>query len=326
MIDRRSFLRAAPALALVSAACEPGRRQVAGGGPDEGGIGGTGIFGVIMEDELAARGLLVNGLNVATDATTRYEALAGLGGPQLGDTVAIHAVRVAGQLQAARIAVFYPLIGPLSLSGHAGPTVLGTPIAVSAGTVVRDHRGQPLPQQDLRDGVRVAVSGLWRNEAVEASSLTILPPGDQVGLRGLLQRRDGRAVVGATTIPAAESGQPRSADGFVAVAGHLAAGRFVVDSITPDSVPLLTPPVGLLAVEGFVLPNRDAPGFHLGGFGVPLAQGATAPVGQRALLLGRYRDAFAVEAAIALPASARERTAVLAAPATVAALRKWRSG
>ena len=71
-------------------------------------------------------------LRVATNATTRYETLAGAGGPQPGDTVAIHAVALAGRLQAARVAVFYPLIGPLSAGGPQGFAMLGTRVVVSA--------------------------------------------------------------------------------------------------------------------------------------------------------------------------------------------------
>jgi hypothetical protein len=323
MIRRRALLQAGPALGLLAAGCAADRVQVATThGPDEGGIGGTGIFGV-----LTGRGsLMLNGLTLLTDAATRVETLEGLGTARPGDAVAVHAVPVGGALLATRVGVFHPLVGPLAFEPGGGFAVLGTPVAIAPDTVLRDHRGRLLAHPALRAGHRVAVSGLWRDDTVVASGLTLLPAGEGVQLRGLLRRRADGAAVGRTrlagiAIPAA------LADRYVTVHGRATPSGLDIVSLVAESPPLLTPRVGPLAVEGFVVPNRDAPGFHLGGFGLPLAAGAAPlPAGRRALLLGRYAEAFAVDAAIALPDQVSDRVRLLSTAAPQDAIRRWQAG
>ena len=80
-----------------------------------------------------------------------------------------------------------------------------------------------------------------------------------------------------------------------------------------------------LSVEGFVSPNRDAPGHHLSGFGLQLDQSSPVPArpGVRQVLLGRYRDLFRVEQGLSLPAGVEGRRRALAGVAAEAANARW---
>jgi uncharacterized protein DUF5666 len=299
----------------------------AGHGSDEGGIGGTGVFGAVT----GLGSLRVNGLLLETSGATAVETLGGA--PVLpGDTVAAEAVLRDGgaRLLATRVAAFHPLIGPLERTADGGWAVLGTRLSLAADTPVRDNRGDAVAPAALRPGRMVAASGLWRDEAVVATSLRLL--GDPAGLsaatlRGLLRAEGGALLVGGTRVDARGLPAAPAAGRFVTVQGRPGArGGLVAEAFEERPLAVFSGRVSALSVEGFIAPNRDGPGFHLSGFGLQLDP--SSPVsprpGVRQLLLGRYRDLFRVDEGLPLPADGAARRAVLAGGAAGANAR-WLS-
>ena len=319
-----------PALALPVfslASCTPDGsdpRRVATG-DEEGGIGGTGVFGTVT----ALGSVLVNGLRLETWAGTAVESLAVRGAAVLpGDVVAAEVVRDADRLLATRLAVFHPLIGPLAATPDGGLAVLGTRLLLSAGVPVRGEGGEETNIAVLRPGMTVAASGLWRGDAVVASAIRVLRqgPAPQAVLRGQLRRTMGGLMVGDTRL--SENGPQAgiAADSFVTVQGVPdGAAALRVEHIEARLLGVFAGRVVALSVEGFLAPNRIDPGFHLAGFGLPLdpASRFVPRVGERQLFLGRYQNGFRVDAGFGLPVDPVARGAVLAEPEAGVAIRRW---
>jgi hypothetical protein len=200
--------------------------------------------------------------------------------------------------------------------GHA---VLGTRIELPPGTPVHGPHGAALRQAALRPGQVVAVSGLWRNEAVLATRIDVLDGATPAAVTGLLRRDAGGWRIGATPLDVA-AGAPPAAGGQVA-----ARGRLVVATLDSGGGAALPRGAAPLAVEGFVAPDGGGPGFHLSGLGLPLdPASAVAPLaGQRRLLLGRNAAAFLAEAAVDLPSDPAARARALAGPAARQAIERW---
>jgi uncharacterized protein DUF5666 len=329
---RRRHLLSAAALPLLPAACRGGDGVASAerrGAGDDGGIGGTGVFGSVT----GLGSLRVNGLLLETSAATAVETLAGA--PVLpGDTVAAEAVRRDGgdRLLATRVAVFHPLLGPLERTAGGGWAVLGTRLLLAADTPVRDGRGDPVAPAALRPGQAVAVSGLWRDEAVVATSLRLLDDGAAMApvaaLRGLLRAEAGALVVGGTRVDARNMPAAPGVGSFVTVHGRPGAGGgLVAEVIEERPLAVFSGRISALSVEGFAAPNRDAPGHHLSGFGLQLDQSSPVPPrpGVRQLLLGSYRDLFRVDAGLALPADVAARRQALASAAAASANARWLS-
>lgn len=294
-----------------------------GQGSDDGGIGGTGVFGAVT----GLGSLRVNGLLLETSGVTAVETLAG--SPVLpGDTVAAEAVRLdGGRLLATRVAVFHPLIGPLERSADGGWTVLGTRLLLAADTPVRDPRGAAVGSAALRPGRTVSVSGLWRDETVVATALRLLaedaPP--VAVLRGLLRAQDGAVLLGGTRVDARGLPGAPPVGRFVTLHGRPGPRGLAVEALEERPLAVFSGRVSALSVEGFIAPNRDAPGHHLSGFGLPLDP--SSPVsprpGVRQLLLGRYRDLFRVDQGVPLPADDAGRRQLLAGGAATTANARW---
>lgn len=314
MISRRVALLAPFALAACAQDRTPPVRH-ARGGEEEGGIGGTGIFGTVT----ALGSLRVNGLTLATWAGTAVESLAQRGEPvQPGDTVAAEAVRDRGRLLATRLAVFHPLVGPLEATAEGGLAVLGTRLL-----------GPVEGMAALRPGMTVAVSGLWRGPAVVPTAIRVLDqaPARQAVLRGQLRRTAEGVVVGGTRLLGQGRQDGIAADRFVTVQGVPQPGGLMVEAIDERPLGVFSGRIAALSVEGFLAPNRLDPGFHLAGFGLALDPGSRIRprAGERQLFLGRYAEGFRVETDVALPAEPVARAAALAAPDAAAAIGRWLS-
>lgn len=297
--------------------------------PDDGGIGGTGVFGSVT----GLGSLRVNGLLLETSAATAFEILDGAA-VLPGDTVAAEAVRRdgGGRLLATRVAVFHPLLGPLERTAGGGWTVLGTRLLLAADIPVRDSRGEPVSPAALRPGQAVAASGLWRDEAVVATSLRLLDgaaaTAPVVALRGLLRAEGGALVVGGTRVDMRGLPTVPAVGSFVTAYGRRGSGGgLVAEVIEERPLAVFSGRVSALSVEGFVAPNRDAPGHHLSGFGLQLDPSSPVPPrpGVRQVLLGRYRDLFRVDDGLPLPADGAGRRQALAGAAVEAANARWLS-
>jgi hypothetical protein len=327
---RRELLVAT--LPFVAAACSgtDTDRTADRRGPDDGGIGGTGVFGSVT----GLGSLRVNGLLLETSAATAFETLGGA--PVLpGDTVAAEAAPHeggdgGGRLLATRVAVFHPLVGPLERSADGGGwAVLGTRLQLGSDVPVRDGRGGAVAPAELRPGRAVAVSGLWRDEAVIATSLRLLDDVPAAFLRGLMRAEGGGLLVGGTRVEARGlPGAGASVGRFVTVQGRPGGrGGLVAEAFEERPLAVFSGRVSALSVEGFIAPNRDAPGHHLSGFGLQLDPSSPAParLGVRQVLLGRYRDLFRVEQGLPLPADEEARRRTLTSAAAEAANARWLS-
>jgi hypothetical protein len=333
MTPRRGLLLAMPALL---AGCAPPRIARDGGiggtgilaqgsdrrGEQEGGIGGTGIFGTVT----ALGSLEVNGLRLLTDAATTM--LPAVEGEVIrpGDVVAAEARRGGAGLVARRVAAFVPLAGPLQAGADGGLAVLGTRLALAEDAPVHRAGGGSVPRAALLPGQHVVVSGVWQGRIVLASSLRLVEPGPEVVLRGQLRRApDGRPVIGGTILDPGSASLPPEGS-FVAARGRPGFGVLAVTAIGAAPLAVFAAPMAGLSVEGVVAPNEDRPGFHLSGFGLPLAEGGTAAPrpGERQLLLGRREgEAFRVEESAPLPPGLDARRAALRRPETGEAIRRW---
>ncbi len=320
MIRRRPFL-ALPGVALLAPGCAPVAWRVAGGGAEEGGIGGTGVFGTVT----GQGSVLVNGLRLETWPGTAIEGLALRGGAlRQGETVAAEAVRDGGRLLATRVAVFHPVIGPLERRPD-GLAVLGTRLIAGPDLVLRDADGASRDPAGLRGGEMVAVSGIWRGEAVLASGLLLVGGPPRAVLRGQARREGLGLAIGGTRLDASGAAADPLAERFLTVQGRPVPGGVAVESLAEQPLAVFSGAVTRLSVEGVVAPNRGAPGLHLSGFGLPLdpASSVASRVGQRQLLLGRFGQAFRVEAGVPLPDTEAERREALGAPGTAAAISRW---
>ncbi|MCP4384818.1 MAG: hypothetical protein GY798_25965 [Hyphomicrobiales bacterium] len=133
--------------------------------PAEGGIGGTGIVGTLMD----FGSLIVNGLRVETDAQTAYSSTVGAFDPAqlaVGQSLTIEATGSEKGLLPRRVHVTYPLVGRVEFTDEVGSRlrVAGIDVIADIGTVT-----------EIQPGARVLVSGIWRGESVVAGLIDPAP-------------------------------------------------------------------------------------------------------------------------------------------------------
>ena len=187
-IDRRVALLGLGASALGACA---GPLQIGEGKKaPRGGIGGTGIVGVLTD----FGSIIVNGLRVETSAETKVTDAFGpvdLRSVQIGHSLTVEAATVDGTLVARRVHISHPVIGAVERVRGRRAVVAGVPVVLEPSGMGRWKRGQS-----------VAVSGLWQGDKVVASRIDRIAKRDLsviagvVGLQGLggAQTIGGRAV------------------------------------------------------------------------------------------------------------------------------------
>ncbi|MEM8824289.1 MAG: DUF5666 domain-containing protein [Pseudomonadota bacterium] len=304
MTTRRSVLSLLAGSAI--AACQPvSPPVVTRGAPDpfEGGIGGTGIVGVLTD----FGSLIVNGLRVeitsgTTIATPFGQASEGDLAP--GQALTIMATRSSDRLVARHVRIDHALVGRVA----PDLTVNGISVRLEAGAT-----GQ------LTQGDRVAVSGLWtptgvsasRIDPVDAAADPLLPAAPDV-IAGVIGDGGptGRTLGGqAVRLP---DGASAPGDYIVArgnfTEGVLNAaltrrGRFVTGAAL----------LRQLSVEGYLEPVNAAPRFRVAGLGHSFARNLTLdPLAQtRAAYFGRYDGTFQAAAGYVLPDSFAARRRLL---------------
>jgi hypothetical protein len=278
-LERRTLL----ALPALAAACEADRpRMAAGHGPDEGGIGGTGILGVVAPGATAAR-LVVSGITLEPPAGQL---------PAAGDVVAVHAVLRDGRLVATRVAPSQPLVGPSRLLDRGRAEVLGTLVHFGPHTRIPFAR-------TLGGGQWVSVSGIWQGDRVLATRI-VPAPRRAAAVRGQLHEAAGAFLVGGTPIPAGLLPSPAPVGRFVVAEGRAA----VLERVEAVAPPLLVPRPRRIAAVAVVAADGTGPGRHLSGFGLPVEGDSPAAVepGAPALLLGVLDQRFRIAHGIRLAA------------------------
>ncbi|CUH81952.1 hypothetical protein TRM7557_03672 [Tritonibacter multivorans] len=265
----------------------------------EGGLGGTGIVGVLVDTGV----LRLSGQAVETDASTQASTYFGpvpLRLLQVGDSLTVEATRVAdGRLIARRIEVTYPLVGAITaLDFERNRCVVN-------GVDVASERGL----RGWRIGDRVAVSGLWRGRSVVASRISTAP-----SLLDLVSGTTGRRTVGG--VPIRRSAVSLTTAGrFATVAGRFDVGtgvmraeRTTLDRFTGAAGTLTT-----LAIEGWLEPTKTAPGYRIAGLGHSFERNLDlgAFANSRMLFTGPYTGRFAADAAVRLPTDPAARRRLL---------------
>lgn len=269
------------------------------GRQDEGGIGGTGIVGILTD----FGSLIVAGRRVETDGATRVTDAFGArleSDLRIGDSLTVEARGANGALLARRVHVTYPLAGAVSQAAGRMIRVNGVDV------VLEQARSTPV-------GSRVLVSGLWDGNRVVASRIeTARDPRDLIS--GTVSRRSGGPRVGPIAISG--NGLFGAQDGsFAAVLGRFdaATGAMVATSTDTARFTGAAGPLERLAIEGYLEPINRNPGVRVSGLGHNFARGLVLDsyLGNRLLFDGRYTGRFAAEQVTVLPEAVSARRALL---------------
>ena len=300
-LTRRSFGLGAGAFGL--AACADNRIAEAPKEEPRGGIGGTGIVGVLTE----FGSLIVNGRRVEVDASTEIR---GLLGPlseddlAIGQALSIEAAAEKGGLTARRVLVADPLIGRVE---RVSPETRSFEICGVRVNLGADAGGLPGGSD------WVAVSGLWNGVEVVASRVSPSRPGVSA-VSGDVRRDAASGVRIGTARIEVEGPGAAPEDGVFAIArGGYAEGVVKAEAFEIGRFTGAAGPLERLAVEGYLDPVPTAPFYRVSGLGHSFDADASlsAFVGERTLFEGPYKDAFAVETGLPLPRDAGARARLL---------------
>ena len=269
--------------------------------PAEGGIGGTGIIGVLT----GFGSLLLNGqrVEIGADAaiTTAFGPL-DPGGLSVGQLLTVEASGAAGELVARRIHVTHPVIGRVE-------RVVSPRRARVAGVAVELEPGAT---GTFASGALVAVSGLWSRQGIVASRVDRIEGAAPTVLSGTLNRGPAGASIGGRRLQLPPDAIAPNGSFVTAIGAH-----------EPDALRVLdlqlgrffgaAGPLKALSVEGYLEPTETAPFHRVAGLGHSFDEAArlSSFIGQRALFEGAYVKTFAVETGIALPEGIKARSTLL---------------
>lgn len=295
-LNRRDILGLMGATALTG--CAPALITMQpGDDPFEGGIGGTGIVGLMT----GTGSVLVNGLRVEILNSTRIF----VNGRVAGDTMLVPGTALSmvarahrGRFEAQQIDIDAPLIGILTRDGQ-GLSINGTRVQTSAAAA--PFLGQ-----------RIIAHGLWQPDRSLRASLLQITPGTTDSVAGVASGTpDTGWKIGQTPVIL-----PR---GRILIAGQfaVASGTFAVGKLTATSLELGRFRGGQalrqLSIEGYLERTTAAPRFQISGLGHSFDRSLTLdPFAQaRALYLGPYDGRFRARRALILPENRAARHALL---------------
>ncbi|MEM7524170.1 MAG: DUF5666 domain-containing protein [Pseudomonadota bacterium] len=314
-VDRRRVVLGLGAGAL--SACAGPASQVADVQKEDprGGIGGTGIVGVLTE----FGSLIVNGLKIEIDDRTRVDTVLGRGDLDdlaLGQALTVEADTEAGGLFARRVLIADPLVGRLeAVSGD------GRRLRVNGV----EARLDPGVASAAKPGDRVAVSGLWRGAAVAASRVALAATGPDA-ISGAVTRRGDAVLVGGRALTLAEEIAPPPIGSFAVVRGTAESEGIAVETLSVGRFVGATAPLARLSVEGYLDRIPTAPFYAVSGLGHSFDTAARLAsfAGARTIFSGAYTGAFAVETGLILPEGAGARRRLLTAGVPAAQTRPAR--
>lgn len=268
----------------------------------EGGIGGTGIVGVLTD----FGSLIVGGNAVQIDRSTAFSDGFGTlveADMKLGHSLTVEASRKGDAMIARRVHVTYPLVGEISEISPEGRRLIVNGVRVE---MERAQRG-------FAPGDRVAVSGLWRDRGVVGSLLTDAPsPLDLISgdvSRGRGSMRIGALDVRGFGLSSLENGS------FASGAGRFdkTTGRLQITDLTTARFTGAAGRLQRLSIEGYLDPIATAPGYRIAGLGHSLERDLNlrAYAETRALFTGAYTGRFAASSALVLPVGLESRRQVL---------------
>lgn len=216
--------------------------------PREGGILGTGIVGTITQ----LGSIYVNDQHIRFDkdliARTAF-------GPRQaatlkpGETVIVHAVRDASDWRATDITLYHPLIGPVTR--HDGELHV-------MGSRVEWAEAEMTTPDGIEDGDWVAVSGLWKGDAVVASlieEVTARPRATIIG--SYIPGNSDVFQIGGTSVNQISLEHVKTGD-VLTVQGRPEAGAL---SATNVKIGLFETPVTHIIAQGY-LSKPDSEGLY----------------------------------------------------------------
>ncbi|MEM8773686.1 MAG: hypothetical protein AAGF53_01555 [Pseudomonadota bacterium] len=255
--------------------------------PFEGGIGGTGIVGLLTD----FGSLIVNGLRVEVENDTKVVSAYGVVSQDVlapGMALTVYATRNRDAIIARQVSVDYALVGTAQRDG-VNFSVNGVSVFLEPGALGR-----------FDNGARVALNGAWAKEGFVASRVDPAPDARDLIAGTVNHSGAGGFDIGGAQI--AFSG-PRPGAGEYGVAiGRGNRSRFEAQSLKTgrfNGVPSLTQ----LSVEGFLEPVAARPGFRVAGLGHSFAPNVMlAPLAQsRAIYFGPYNGRFRARAGYLMP-------------------------
>lgn len=303
-ISRRSLLLTSAAFGLVAGCGAPREFTETSRPQPEGGVGGTGIVGVVTE----LGSVIVCGRRVGiSDRTKITDALGSRSRTDLrtGHSLTIEAEETATGLVARRVHIDQPVIGVLESIAEDGRLLSVNGVAVRLE-----------PGAELRAGLgdRVAVSGLWRGRSVIASRVDDLPGSGPSVLAGEVSVVSGQLTIQGYPVRSAASSAP-AAGNFATAKGSAQDGVLLADDVMAGRFFGAAGPLKALLIEGYLEPVGTAPGYAISGLGHsfdPRARLDQLSSG-RVLFTGAYTGAFAVELGLPLPEGVQARRDALPA-------------
>lgn len=271
--------------------------------PVEGGIGGTGIVGLLTE----FGSLIVSGNYVRTDDQTRFsDGFGPLGESdlRLGDSLTIEAAGPASDLVARRVHVTHPLVGVLQAVSGGGRK------ARVNGVNVRLQK-----PSGLRPGQRVIVPGLWQGQTVVADALRSAPAGPDLVSGDVARTSEFNVMrVGGTKVRGRGVGS-LTPGSFATILGQFdqASGVMLASGVISGRFFGAAGPLKRLSVEGYLEPVRTAPGYRIAGLGHSFQRNLNLDAyrNERVLFNGAYTGKFAAKRAVILPEEAASRARIL---------------
>jgi len=254
--------------------------------PLEGGIGGTGIVGLL--DGYGS--LIINNRRIQTDTSTRYSDAYGWtkeSRVEIGDALTIEAETVGSELVAKRVQILHPVIGVIALMSSDGRLAQINGIYVDI----------PRPSATYKVGDRVAVSGIWYKNRVLAKKITPAWSQEDV-LAGEVTRGQSitPAFVGSTQIKGARNRVALTRNSFVIARGlyDFKTGIMGVKKLRPGRFTGDAGSLSRLSVDGYLVRSIDAPGIKVSGLGHSLSRNTDLSDlwRQRVLLEGIYDGTF----------------------------------
>ncbi len=214
-----------------------------------GGIGGTGIIGIVSggdDSGIGGTGVIarsngglirVGGLEVSLTDHTSIDALQPGVPARLaaGQLVMIESFDNGKRVRASRIHIVHAVTGPIAQISVARDRirVLGQTIRLHSGTRIDDDKGRRLSVRQLRTGQTVAVSGLRNSKGIiEATRILVMERGvPTASVIGVVNRVDqaGIHIQGLTLEPGARTVK---AGQRIHAHGRIVAGRFQVADLS----------------------------------------------------------------------------------------------
>ena len=270
--------------------------------PIEGGIGGTGIVGLLTEFS----SLIINGIKVETTATTQYSNAFGSilkRDVDIGNSLTVEALNGSNGVRAQRVHVTHPLIGRVQSVATDGRS-----LEVNGILVLLEN--QALGRAKMGDWIRI--SGVWSGQAVIASQVELAPESLNV-VAGEVKRTKDSIFIGGVEIIKPSYGTILRSGQFATALGRFEGNLLNTSRIIPGRFIGAAGPLQQLSIEGYLDRTRTAPGFKVSGLGHSFSQGLQLSQfsGERTLFEGDYSGKFEASRGLILPQAFDDRRMAL---------------